>query len=63
MSRVIVFDRSNGGNALIDSSGARHRQRVHFTENVGFFRGLSGIGWTMLRTTHPEVLPNVHLIQ
>jgi len=27
--------------------------------NVGLFRGLSGIGYSMLRSAHPQVLPNV----
>ena len=29
------------------------------SENLGFYRGLSGVGYTLLRQLAPETLPNI----
>ena len=44
---------SDGG--LVDRSGARH------VDDPSLFHGLAGVGYTLLRTTHPETVPSVLL--
>jgi type 2 lantibiotic biosynthesis protein LanM len=42
-----------------DSSGVFGWNAGEDDENLGFFRGLSGVGYTLLRRIAPETLPNV----
>lgn len=50
-----LVERVDADGGIVDRSGARH---VH---DPSLFCGLAGVGYTLLRTEHPETLPSVLL--
>ena len=50
-----LVERVDSDAGLVDRSGARH------VDDPSLFHGLAGVGYTLLRTTHPEVVPSVLL--